>query len=70
MINSTLKKIFGVFMIVLGIVFLFVPLVPSSPFFILGALALGFVTKDYIKMKLSLRKDGLIKNKEDAEKRL
>lgn len=67
MLKKTMKKIFGVFMLVLGIIFLFVPIVPSSPFFILGAIALGFVTKDYIKIKLSARRDGLIKNKDAGE---
>ncbi len=64
MFNSVLKKLFGIFMIIFGIIFLFVPVIPSFPFFILGAISLGFVTKDYIKMKLSSKRDGLIKNEE------
>lgn len=63
MLRKTAKKIFGIFMLIFGIIFLFVPVVPSSPFFILGAIALGLVTKDYIKMKLSMKKGGLIRNK-------
>jgi len=50
--NSVFKKIFGISMIVLGVIFLFVPIIPSSPFFILGAISLGIVTKDYLKKKL------------------
>lgn len=63
MFNSVLKKVFGLFMIVLGIIFLFVPVIPSSPFFILGAISLGLVTKDYIKRKLLFKKDCLKNNK-------
>ncbi len=70
MLKKTVKKIVGFLMLLLGIVFLFVPVIPSSPFFILGAITLGFITGDYIKKKLSLRKDGLIKNRNDREKEL
>lgn len=68
MLNSALKKFFGLFMILLGVIFLFVPVVPSSPFFILGAIALGLITKDYLKLKRLSKKGGQTKDRSEIEK--
>ena len=47
--NYINKKTLGIISIATGIIFLFIPVVPSSPFFIAGLIMLGVITKDHFK---------------------